>query len=348
MTFSVYVDVNRWRRHLEQVRDARPGLVPVAKGNGYGLGNGRLAAEAQRLGVDALAVGTAAEVAEVVGVFDGDVLVLTPYQPGTDDGTAPQTHRVVRTVAHLQTLRDLPAGARVVVECRTSMHRHGLRPDDLGEVAGAIGAARLEGFALHLPLDRPGDVDPESETHQWVELLTRARLDTSTVWVSHLHRDELDRLRTRHPDVTFRPRVGTDLWLGEPQALTARGTVLDVEPLARGQRCGYRQHRAPSAGHLVVVSGGTAHGVALEAPKAVHGAASRAKVVAQGALEAAGRNLSPFWWAGKQRWFVEPPHMQVSLVFVPDKVEPPAIGDELTCRVRLTTTHADQVVDTDI
>jgi len=348
MTFSVYVDVHLWRRHLERVRDERPGLAPVAKGNGYGLGNARLAAESALLGVDTLAVGTAGEVADVVGAFDGDVLVLTPYQPGTDDGTAPQSHRVIRTVAHLRTLRELTAGSRVVVECRTSMNRHGLRPEDLDEVADAIGDARLEGFALHLPLDRPGDVDPENETHQWVELLTRAGLDTSTIWVSHLHRVELDRLRSRHPDVLFRPRVGTDLWLGEPAALTARGTVLDVEPLARGQRCGYRQHRAPAAGHLVVVSGGTAHGVALEAPKAVHGAVSRAKVVAQGTLEAAGRNLSPFWWSGKQRWFVEPPHMQVSLVFVPAKVAPPDIGEELTCRVRLTTTHPDQVVDTDL
>jgi alanine racemase len=346
MTFSLYVDLAVWRHHFEQVRDELPGLVPVTKGNGYGLGNSRLAAESALLGVDTIAVGTAGEVADVVGAFDGDVLVLTPYQPGTEDGTAPQNHRIIRTVAHLATLGDLPRGARVVVECRTSLNRHGLRPGELGSVAAAIGAARLEGFALHLPLDRPSGVDPEGETSAWVERLEVAGLDTSTMWVSHLATAELARLRARHSEVTFRPRVGTRLWLGARDALTARGTVLDVEPLARGERCGYRQHRAPTAGHLVVVSGGTAHGVALEAPKPVRGPVARAKVLALGTLEAVGRNLSPFWWAGHQRWFVEPPHMQVSLVFVPAKVAPPGIGDELDCDVRLTTTHPDQIVDT--
>ena len=121
--------------------------------------------------------------------------------------------------------------------------------------------------------------------------------------------------------------------------------LLDVEPLSRGERSGYRQHRAPGTGQLLVVSGGTAHGVALEAPKAVRGPTQRAKVLALGTLEAVGRNLSPFTWAGRQRWFVEPPHMQVSLLYLPHDVAPPELGAELDCEVRLTTTHPDRVVD---
>jgi hypothetical protein len=57
------------------------------------------------------------------------------------------------------------------------------------------------------------------------------------------------------------------------------------------------------------------------------------------------RSLSPFWWAGKQRWFGEPPHMQVSLLFLPADVPPPAVGDELDVDVRMTTTHFDRVID---
>jgi hypothetical protein len=205
---------------------------------------------------------------------------------------------------------------------------------------------RLDGFALHLPLDRPRGVDPVAETTEWIERLAGAGLPPATLWVSHLDAADLRGLRGRHQEVAFRPRVGTRLWLGNREAIQARGTVLDVERLARGDRSGYRQHRAPAAGHLVVVSGGTAHGVALEAPKAVRGAVQRAKVVALGALEAGGRNLSPFSWQGRQRWFVEPPHMQVSLIFLPHGVAPPAIGDELDCAVRLTTTHPDRVRDT--
>ena len=345
MTFTVQVDTARWRAHHKRVLDDLPGLVPVAKGNGYGVGNARLAEEAAALGVDTVAVGTDREVADVADAFPGDVLVLTPAGTHTTYQGGPAAGRTLHTVSHLAVLRAAPASARVVVECRTSMNRHGIRPDELGAVVETRGGTRLDGFALHLPLDRPRGVDPVAETSGWVRQIAAAGLPTSTMWVSHLDARDLAVLRREHPDVAFRPRVGTRLWLGDRAAVTARGTVLDVEPLARGQRSGYRQHRAPAAGHLVVVSGGTAHGVALEAPKAVRGPVARAKVLALGTLEAVGRNLSPFSWDGRQRWFVEPPHMQVSLIFVPADVRPPAIGDELDCAVRLTTTHPDRVRD---
>jgi hypothetical protein len=346
VTFTVYVDRDRWRAHQRSVLAEHPDLVPVAKGNGYGVGNLRLAAEAQALGVQTLAVGTARELAQVHPAFAGDVLVLTPVRPeGADAAEAADDPRAIRTVAHVDVLGRLPAGSRLVVECRTSMNRHGVRPGELADVAAALGRVRLEGFALHLPLDHVRGSDPAGEARAWLGHLQEAGLPTGSLWVSHLDAAALAGLRESHPGTTCRPRIGTRLWLGDRAALTARGTVLDVEPLERGQRSGYRQHRAPGPGHLVVVSGGTAHGVALEAPKAVRGAVARAKVLALGTLEAAGRNLSPFSWAGRQRWFVEPPHMQVSLVFLPADVAPPAVGDELDCQVRLTTTHPDRVVD---
>ncbi len=345
MTFTVQVDVARWREHHARVLAELPGLVPVAKGNGYGVGNERLARECKVLGVDAIAVGTGREVAQVGDAFDGDILVLTPVGSDTSYDDGPAAARTIHTVSHVTTLGSAPPAARVVVECRTSMNRHGIRPDELAEVAAAVAGRRLEGFALHLPLDRPRGIDPVGETSAWIARLTDAGMPTTTLWVSHLDGQDLARLREQHPGVAFRPRIGTRLWLGDRDAITARGTVLDVEPLARGERSGYRQHRAPAAGHLVVVSGGTAHGVALEAPKAVRGPVQRAKVLALGTMEAVGRNLSPFSWAARQRWFVEPPHMQVSLIFLPHDVGPPAIGDELDCAVRLTTTHPDLVRD---
>ena len=61
MTFTLQVDAERWRRNSDAVRDAvrsaisagthhhsAGDLVPVAKGNGYGLGNARLARETAR------------------------------------------------------------------------------------------------------------------------------------------------------------------------------------------------------------------------------------------------------------------------------------------------------------
>ena len=43
MSLTLSVDGDRWRAHLRAFAEATPGLVPVAKGNGYGFGNGRLA-----------------------------------------------------------------------------------------------------------------------------------------------------------------------------------------------------------------------------------------------------------------------------------------------------------------
>jgi hypothetical protein len=237
------------------------------------------------------------------------------------------------------------AGRRVVIDCMTSMRRHGVTEEDLIKLRSAIGEVRLEGFALHLPLDRPSGVDPVAEVSAWLQRLRAAAMPASTLYVSHLAADEVAGLASRHPDVTFRSRIGTSLWLGNRSCYQAKGTVLDVVRLERGERYGYRQRKAASDGHLLVVSGGTAQGVGLEAPKAVRGMVPRAKGVAIAGLATVNRTLSPFWWAGKQRWFAEPPHMQVSLLFLTADVPPPAVGDELNVDVRMTITHFDRVLD---
>src|SRR3954447_1670132 len=128
MSLALLVDGERWRSHLRSVADARPGLVPVAKGNGYGFGTGRLARRAQWLGADTLAVGTYAEIDSVAQRFEGDLLVLTPWRPWDEDGAATSDARVIHTVGRHSDLSALPAAAgrpRVVLERQTSMKRHG-------------------------------------------------------------------------------------------------------------------------------------------------------------------------------------------------------------------------------
>ena len=49
-------------------------------------------------------------------------------------------------------------------------------------------------------------------------------------------------------------------------------------------------------------------------------------------VDAAGRALSPFHLGGAQRWFAEPPHMQVSLVRVPRGVDAAQDAVELAGR----------------
>lgn len=357
MPFTLYVDAGRWRAHLRAMTDRYPGLVPVVKGNGYGLGVTRLAAEAARLDVDTISVGTPDEGPEVAAAFGGDVLVMAPHRPA-DRSTGSRcdvpTERLVHTVSDLSPLRALAASGqrhRVVLEPLTSMRRHGLSDADLVSCRRLLDASepadvRLEGIALHLPLRRPGDsAAAVAEVIHWLERFRAAGLPCQQAWVSHLTAGELVELRRRHPEVTLRPRIGTALWLGARTALQARGSVLDVHPLRAGDRYGYRQRRARRPGHLVVVAGGTAHGVGMEAPKAVSGVRARAQVLAAGALGAGGHALSPFSWAGRRRWYAEPPHMQVSMLLLPASVPPPAIGAELSCEVRMTTTYADQVVE---
>ncbi len=99
----------------------------------------------------------------------------------------------------------------------------------------------------------------------------------------------------------------------------------------------------PRDGHLLIIAGGTSHGIGLEAPKASAGAIQRGKSLAKGGLEAAGFSLSPFTIDGKQRWFAEPPHMQASMVFLPASAAVPEVGDSVEVAVRFTTATFDAV-----
>jgi len=421
MTFTLHVDGARWRRHTETTRNlvreaisagvhhhSAGDLVPVAKGNGYGLGNARLAREVTRLGLTRLAVGTVFEATDLAETYEGDILVLTPFEPADSLAAAawmvlaqgPHNSSVLRTVASRPAWDALAAGpgpARVVLEALTSMGRFGLGSDDLSDLladpasvdALTSGRIRLEGLALHLPLTQPAldhNTTPGSRWHDaavgpaappgasarvieslawglgWLRILgdlsDRVRAGGSDeaiteitssagLWVSHLEDVELATLRRALPDIALYARIGTRLWLGDRGALQARGTVLAVHSIARGQASGYRQRRASKAGAVLVVGGGTSHGVALRAPSAVTSVRQRASVAGSGLLEAGGRALSPFRIGGEQRWFAEPPHMQVSMIRLPEGVALPAVGDQLDVDVRMTTLHADHVIGLD-
>lgn len=349
MSVVLHVDAARWRAHLERTIRANPGLVPVVKGNGYGFGLGVLLAEATRLHgaahVTQIAVGTYAEARLALEAYPGDVLVLEPYRPALHGdlrhlGSPALVHNVVAAedasdLGHRTADSGRP---RVLVEGLASMNRFGVPFAEAARLLRHCGAedsgVDLVGVTLHLPL---GD-EHLAEVTRWVDAFP-----ASQWYLSHTTPGELASLMTRYPRVGFRPRIGTSLWLGEPAALSVRAHVLEARAVAAGDRAGYRQRRL-RAGSLVVVSGGTAHGVALEAPSAATSPRQRAIAVAEGVMEAAGKVRSPFTVSGRSAWFVEPPHMQVSLLSLPEGVPVPAVGDEVEVRVRHTTLHADDVV----
>jgi hypothetical protein len=70
---------------------------------------------------------------------------------------------------------------------------------------------------------------------------------------------------------------------------------------------------------------------------------SRAATVARGGLDAVGVVRSPFTVDGKPRRFAEPPHMQASLLWLPEGARVPEVGDEVGVRVRFTATAFDRV-----
>lgn len=245
----------------------------------------------------------------------------------------------------------------------------------------------LFGLALHLPIAQPKAphvetlesnwhsdspiIQPEKgatarvrEAWSWALTWLRAvgaledagcplTTDAVSMWVSHLDNRELKQLRQALPQVPIFVRIGTRLWLAEPEALVAKGTILAVHDVSKGRAVGYRQRGAPKAGLLVVVGGGTSHGVALEAPTPAASLRQRAVSVGTGALESIGKAKSPFIWNTKHRWFAEPPHMQVSMIWISEEDvrsavghgnRMPAVGEELECRVRHTTAVFDQIV----
>lgn len=241
----------------------------------------------------------------------------------------------------------------------------------------ATGALRLAGLALHLPIAAP-DAPPTGPGKQfgadpadqpvvaggarvqvaarwglwWLALVHRLgqrleqRADLSgavDLWVSHLGTAELRALRQALPDVPVHPRVGTALWLGDAGSLQAAGVALAVHPWSPGG-AGYFQRRLPKGVTLVVVGGGTNHGVALSGPIGSVSLRRRATTAGNGLLEAAGRSLSPFRLGGQRLWFHEAPHASVSLVVVPKGVVPPVVGEELPCQIRFTTARFDVVL----
>ena len=341
MSLRLYVDGDRWRAHMRSVLADHPGLVPVVKGNGYGFGIGRLARRAAWLGVATMAVGTYDEVDDAASRFEGSIFVLSPWRPF--ETRAVFNDRVIHTVGRLSDLALLAAREdrpRVVLERMTSMLRYGFSASELREAATAHGVA-IEGVALHLPMAQGSH---SGEMERLMTDIVAADVPTRRIYVSHLTDAELASLRASYPDFEFRPRIGTALWLGDRSGLAVKATVLDAHPVERGDVFGYRGRTAPRSGTILIVSGGTAHGIGLESPTAGASLKARAATIARGGLDAAGFVRSPYTIGGKQRLFAEPPHMQASMLFLPSGVSVPEVGDDVDVRVRFTATMFDETV----
>ncbi len=318
MTLRLTVDRAAWTTHVQATTTAYGhGLVPVVKGNGYGFGRPVLHEVASSAGARYVCVGDLHELHDVPATLTPVVLTPTLAAPNS---TKPIL--TVGDVAHVQPLRDW--GGSVMVKLRSSMHRYGVAPAELGTLLDAVHSARLHiaAFAIHLPLAGT-DADRVAEVEAWLPHLDPA----VAIWVSHLSPARFHALRHAHPDREWFIRVGTAMWHGAPKGPFFRleADVLSVQPVHAGQMVGYRATPAPFDGTLVSIGAGTAAGVA--------------------SLEHADPAMrSPFHFARRRLEMLEPPHMHTSLVVVPTGAPCPVIGEHVDVQRPLTTTSVHEVV----
>lgn len=375
MSFTLNINGDKWGTHLRSVVNAvttasGSSLVPVVKGNGYGIGQELLGATAMELGADTIAVGTVFEIESVISVTQGDIVVLQPFD-SRDVGAAAKwseiskkfySGRIIRTVASLEALNELitgSSGVRVIIEARSSMVRFGLtEPELIGALGNAdiraalaTGQFFIEGISVHLPIERSSRDSHAVEVMRWAGLWEAETAvweghspPAPVIWISHCSDTELLTIRQSVSELIVRMRVGTRLWLGDRSTLSASGTVLAVHPLSEGVKVGYRQRRAGKNATLVVVSGGTANGIGLSAPSPTTSLRQRVTSFGVGALDAAGRSMSPFSLGGKQRWFAEPPHQHVSMLWLNNESVLPQVGAQVSAEVRFTTSRFDAVL----
>lgn len=379
MTFSLTVDAKGFRAHQTNLVNtfAKAGaeIVPVIKGNGYGFGRGVLAHEAKLLGSQRIAIGNVWELDQALADFTGEIVVLEPFN--SSDLAARKVwqrilqHNSDRVIVTLSST-DLASAAEVgvrkaLLEAETSVHRFGM---PISELIHAADAARqniaVQGITLHLPIADPvvshvAELETSKghnarklgnrllEIATWLtsynEIATQYELPKH-ISLSHVSAKEVETLRSYLSSLelqfTFDVRVGTQLWLGASKSYSASGTILEIHELADHQHVGYQQVDGHGHKRLLVVSGGTAHGVALAAPTARTSLRKKGIAIAEGVSQALGKVRSPFSSNGENFIFAEAPHMHVSLLWSDNLAL--KVGDELECNVRNTTTTFDVVV----
>ena len=380
MTFSLKVDATKFRRHLVSVVNSYAtvgaGLVPVIKGNGYGFGRRELADESSRLGCNRIAIGTVWELGQALADFPGEILVLEPFNAIDKSAVAQwrqhlehNSARVIVTVSDVDLVTVRSVGTKnIYLEGKTSLSRFGILHLDMQSIVN-LSDLKVLGLSLHLPIiSTAAKIDATTEislafngarlsqsmteTWNWIvlyqELIAKHSLPKH-LSISHISEGQVESLKKMMKsygfDLDIEVRVGTKLWLGEPSALQATGTVLQIHEIAHPQTVGYQQVDTGRNKRLVVVSGGTAHGVAIAATSSGNSLRKKGVAIAEGFSQAIGKVKSPFSLNGENLDFVEPPHMQVSMLWSDDTAI--AVGDTLNCNVRNTTSSFDCVLGLD-
>ncbi len=322
MGLRLSVQRSAWVRSVDAAAAQRPGLIPVVKGNGYGLGRITLMPLAARLTANGqIAVGTVYEAVDVPA--DRTALVLTPHVdalPATLPRTAVLT---VDCLEHVEVLARHGWTGKVSIKLASTMHRYGAPPADVRHVheAAEVAAMTVVGYGLHLPL-AGSNASRRREVTDWLEHLGPGSEPLS---ISHLDPSSSSELSAEslpgHPGRPILIRCGTALWHADRSLLHLTADVLGVHRVQAGAVAGYHATRVPRDGHVVLVGAGSAHGVRPHDD---------------------GR--SPFHFAHRRVAMIEPAHMHTSMLFVPSGDPLPSIGDRVDVQRPLLATTVDELV----
>lgn len=318
MALRLTVRRDAFLAHLRGVARDVPHLVPVVKGNGYGLGRRCLV---DLVGdvlptVDTIAVGTIHEAADVPSPWT--VHVMNPVAEADLAALEAIPDNAVLTVGShhdIDVLARRGWKGRVAVKLASSMRRFGIGHDgfpalvqDVSRIGGAIHSCSIH------PPTAGDDAARLTEIRTWLPLLP----DCVTLSVSHLSATALAQLRNDDDRRTVVARLGTALWHGTKDHFALQADVVRTEPCLAGESAGYRASSVPGDGTLVVVAAGSAHGVTPLA-----------------------NGDSPFHFGQRRMALVEPPYMHSSIAFVAPGAPCPQVADFVDVQRPLTMVHPD-------
>jgi alanine racemase len=304
--------------HLRGVARDVPHLVPVVKGNGYGLGRQTLVRLVGEIlpAVDTIAVGTIHEAADVPPRWT--VHVMNPVTEADLSALAGIPDNAILTVGShhdIDVLARRGWKGRVVVKLASLMRRFGIDHDgfpalvqDVSRIGGAIHSCSIH------PPTAGDDAARLTEIRTWLRLIP----DCVTLSVSHLAPAALAELRAESTNRTIEVRLGTALWHGTKSHFALQADVVRTEPCRVGEAAGYRASSVPGDGTLVVVAAGSAHGVMPLA-----------------------NGESPFHFGQSRMALIEPPYMHSSIAFVAPDAPCPQVGDFVDVQRPLTMVHPD-------
>lgn len=319
MTLRLRVAQSAWESTVVSAAAGYGSVVPVVKGTGYGFGCSALMPIASRIsnefGNGFIAVGSVFETADVPEGHTA--MVLTPHLGELPVTLARDAVLTVGSNEHVDALAQQGWDSPVVVKVLSSMRRHGIDRSKASDLIAHANASGLEviGLAYHPPLV----TDTEDNFDEVRGLLDRLP-PNSTVFLSHLQSDAFKALQREFEGMQLSIRIGTGLWHADKSLMHLSADVLSVQDVEAESEIGYHRVNMSKPGVVAVIGAGSSHGVA--------------------ALDG---GLSPFHYAKRRLDMIEKPHMHTSMVFIPEDMPAPHVGDWIDVQRPLTATSPDEL-----